>query len=127
MATNNTERFGFSVSAGNDRPDPCNLRIMTLERVNKIIENKRYEPKLTSQLKRMASLYPQQALENFVQNFDHHLLKARQAIRISKPTTSPVEAAEVTEVAEITEVTEVAVEEIVTHENSHAPSVEEFE
>ena len=72
----------------------------------------------------MASLYPQQALENFVQNFDHHLLKARQAIRISKPTTSPVE---VTEVAEITEVTEAAVEEIVTHENSHAPSVEEFE
>jgi len=123
MATNNTEKIGFSLSAGGNKPEPCNLRILTLERVNKIIEGKRYDPKLTFELKRMASRYPQQALESFVQNFDHHLLKARQAIRLVKPTKLTVEVAEV---AEVTEAIETIEEEITTNEISHAPSIEEF-
>jgi hypothetical protein len=30
-------------------------------------------------------------LENFIAKFDTHLLKARKNLRLSKPTTSPVE------------------------------------
>jgi len=92
MPTNNAERAGFSVSLNNDAEKvPCKLRIMTLERVYRIIESKNYDAKVTSELKKSASKYPQQALENFMQNFDKHLLRARKAVRLSSPTVSPVD------------------------------------
>lgn len=92
MPINNAERAGFSLSLNNDAEKvPCNLRVMTLERVYKIIDSKNYDAKLTAELKKSAGRYPQQALENFVQNFDKHLLRARKAIKLSKPTVSPIE------------------------------------
>lgn len=89
---NSTEQFGFKVGLQNaEEKEPCNLSIMTLERVYKIIESKSFEPKLTVEMKKLAAKYPQQALENFIAKFDTHLLKARKNLRLSKPTTSPVE------------------------------------
>ena len=89
MATNNTENMRFRVSVGNDEKEVCKLRIMTLERVNKIIDSRKIEPRIAYQLKQMAARYPQQALENFVMNLDHHLHKARQASKNGTPTLSP--------------------------------------
>ena len=114
MSTNNAETIGFSLSMGNidDRPE-CNLRVMTLERVLKIIDRKNYDARLTAELKKVASAYPQQALENFVKNFDTHLLRARKAVRLSKPTVAPIETTVVDEKAQ--------------EENNHAPQETEFD
>ena len=51
---NSTEQFGFKVGLQNaEEKEPCNLSIMTLERVYKIIESKSFEPKLTVEMKRV--------------------------------------------------------------------------
>lgn len=92
MSTNNAEKASFKITIGNEADKiPCNLRTMTLERVWKIIESKNYDSKVTAELKKYAAKYPQQALENFVHNFDKHLMKARKAVKLSKPTVSPSE------------------------------------
>jgi hypothetical protein len=86
---NSAEKFGFKVGiAGDEQKKPCNLQIMTLERVNNFIDNKKFDAKLSVELKKLAARYPQQALENFIQNFNTHLLNARKTIRLSKPTTT---------------------------------------
>ena len=109
---NSTEKFGFKVGLQNsEEKQPCNLNIMTLERVYKIIESKQFDPKLTVEIKKLAAKYPQQALENFIEKFDTHLLRARKSLRLSKPTTAPVELGE----------------EQPQKEENYAPKVDEFE
>ena len=113
MSTNNSERLNFQVSAqGSESKEPCKLRIMTLERVNNFIESKRIDAKVKAELMRIAARYPQQALENFIHNFDHHLLKARQASKLSKPTVTAVELGD---------------EPQQQDEAIYAPKIEEFE
>jgi hypothetical protein len=109
---NSAEKFGFKVGiAGDEEKKPCKLQIMTLERVYNFIDNKKFDAKLTVELKKLASKYPQQALENFIHNFNTHLLKARKTIRLSKPTTTLPELGEDTQPKEF----------------NNAPKVDEFE
>lgn len=113
MSSNNTEKFSFNVSVpSHESRTPCNLRIMTLERVNKIIDAKNIELKVAHQLKIMAAKYPQQALENFILKLDHHIMKARDLTKKSKPTLAPVELGD---------------ENTIKEESSDAPKNEEFE
>lgn len=114
MPTNNTEKMGFSVSMGQEKREPCNLRTITLERVYKFIENKNIDAKLTFQLKKMAAVYPQQALENWMKNFNIHLLKARSLVKLSKPEISPVELGDEPKIPSREEI-------------DHVPQNEEFE
>ena len=87
MGSNSTDSISFKVvtpSSGEGR-SYCKLFTMTLEKVNKWIDDKKLDPKLTLQLKKMVAVYPEQALENWVKNYKHHLTKARKALKLVAP------------------------------------------
>lgn len=94
MAKNTGEGINFKIvvpnaAAEGRRPSP--LFRMTLEKVHQWLDRKKLEPRLTVQLKKMASTYPEQALENWVKNFRHHLTNARKTLKLSAPETPTAE------------------------------------
>jgi len=74
-----TEGMKFSISAGNTRK-PSKLNTITLEKVFAWIEKKGLDKPVVVELKKMASVYPQAALENWMKNYQMHLVKAREKI-----------------------------------------------
>jgi hypothetical protein len=94
MAKNTGEGINFKIvmptgAAEGRKPSP--LFRMTLEKVHQWLDRKKLDPRLTLQLKKMASVYPEQALENWVKNFRHHLTNARNALKLNVPETTRVE------------------------------------
>jgi hypothetical protein len=83
----NAEHLNLKINAGERKNQPCNLRIITLEKVIQFIDNKKIDFNTKKILKNSASKYPQQALENWVKNFDKHLIKARTCLKLNKPKT----------------------------------------
>lgn len=81
------ENLNVKINAGEGKNQPCNLRIVTLEKVLQFIENKKIDLNTKKILKNSASKYPQQALENWVKNFDRHLIQARNCLKLNKPKT----------------------------------------
>ena len=74
-----TEGINFSLSAGRSRK-PSKLNTITLEKVFAWIEKKGLDEPVVKELKKMASVYPQAALENWMKNYQMHLVKARDII-----------------------------------------------
>ena len=74
-----TEGINFSLSAGNSRK-PSKLNTITLEKVFAWIEKKGLDDAVVKELKKLASVYPQTALENWMKNYQMHLVKAREII-----------------------------------------------
>lgn len=74
-----TEGINFSVSAGNSRKH-SRLNTITLEKVFAWIAKKGLDEQVVVELKKMASVYPQAALENWMKNYQMHLVKAREKI-----------------------------------------------
>lgn len=74
-----TEGLNFSVSnmSGSGRK-PSKLNTITLEKVNAWIEKKNLDKPIEKELKLMAAVYPQDALENWMKNFQLHLVRARE-------------------------------------------------
>lgn len=78
---NETEKIKFRMSAGKeeiDRRAPCNFKILTLNDVDKIIDNKEIDDNIKVELKKMARKYPFQALSTFVKNIEKNISKARK-------------------------------------------------
>lgn len=78
---NETERVKFRLSAGRDEIDkrvPCNFKILTLNDVDKIIDEKEIDEKTKEELKKMARKYPFQALPIFIRNIDKNISKVRK-------------------------------------------------
>lgn len=77
------EGINFSVSnmssAGRRQ---SRLNTITLEKVLAWIDGKNLqEPILVKELKKMAAVYPEKALENWMKNFQIHLTRARKNIK----------------------------------------------
>jgi len=91
MGSNSTDNINFKVVTPNSAGDRPNSKLftMTLEKVNKWLDNKKIDPKITIQLKKMAAVYPQQALENWVKNYKHHLTNARKSLKLAAPEKTP--------------------------------------
>lgn len=92
MATNNTEALNFKVTAtGNSDADerkPCNLHRLTLEKVHKWLDARELDDATKKRLKKMCSMYPEEALENWLNNFTIHLSRAREYLaKNTKPKT----------------------------------------
>jgi len=78
---NETEKFKFRLSANkeeNEKRVPSNLKILTLNEVIKIIDEKEIEESTKEKLKKMARNYPFQALSNFIKNIDKNISKLRK-------------------------------------------------
>lgn len=78
---NETERFKFRLSANKEEYEkriPSDLKILTLNQVNKIIDEKDIEDTIKEKLKKMARNYPFQALSNFIKNIDRNISKLRK-------------------------------------------------
>jgi len=117
MATNNTESVNFKVGAlggsSNDDRQPCNLNRITLEKVFRWLDKRDLDAPTTARLKKMCSSYPEEALQNWLNNFTIHLSRARDYVTKNQPTNQKSE--------ELTEKPEG------TPEIDTAPHVEEFE
>lgn len=91
MAKNTTEGVNFKIVMPHGDIDrlPCKLQTVTLEKVCRFIDEKEISPKIKAQLKKMAGTYPEQALENWVNNFSHHLTRARRLVKQQGPEKLP--------------------------------------
>lgn len=93
----------FSVSSGKSR-NPSKLNTLTLEKVIAWIDKKESDEPVRRELKKMVSVYPQPALDNWMKNYQTHLAKARQAvshkqrIEIVELGEEPIEMPESTEI-----------------------------
>lgn len=116
----NAEGFNFSVSnmSASGRKK-SKLNTITLEKVNVWIENKNLDKPIENELKIMASVYPQNALENWMKNFQLHLVRAREKFQKSRKI-------EVIDLVE--ELVEKSVDDIVENDSTigKAPQTDEF-
>ena len=84
------EHLNFSVGAGNPnkkqkkRP-PCNLKVLTLEKLHNWIDNLSIDDLLKIELKKSCSAYPQQALPFWQKNYSKHLSAAQNLLQNKKP------------------------------------------
>jgi hypothetical protein len=85
MATNNAEGINFKiVSTGNHQFDnrrPTKLVHLTLEKVLRFIDAKQLDVHVAALLKKTVNAYPENALENWVNNFSIHLSNARKKVQ----------------------------------------------
>lgn len=90
MATNNAESVNFKVSAtgDDDEKQPCNLNRITLEKVHRWIDKRDLDDPTKARLKKMSSMYPEEALQNWLGNFTIHLSRARQFLAKNQPAHS---------------------------------------
>lgn len=78
---NETEKIKFRMAAGREDVEkraPCNFKILTLNDVDRIIDNKEVDESIKIELKKMARKYPFQALTNFVKNIEKNISKVRK-------------------------------------------------
>jgi hypothetical protein len=98
MSTNNTENLGFRIlTMGREEVDarrPCNLRPLTLEKLNAWIDAKRIDSRLKEELKKSAASYPNQALFTWQKMYSKHLAKAQNTLQDKPAPPSPVSAVE---------------------------------
>ena len=81
------EKFKMKISTGNDIIDnrvSSNFRILNLNKVISIIEDRVQDDGIRSILKESASSYPHQALESFVRNLDRHISNAIKKLKDNK-------------------------------------------
>ena len=95
-----TEGLNFSVSnmSGANRK-PSNLITITLEKVIAWLKKKGLDEPVEKELIKMASVYPQNALENWMKNFQMHLVRARSEVQ-KKHKIEVVELEELNELEE---------------------------
>lgn len=77
---NEAEKIKFRLAANKEEYEkrvPCNFIMLTLNDVNKIIDQKEIDENIKEKLKKMARNYPFQALPNFVKNIDNNISKIR--------------------------------------------------
>lgn len=85
MATNNAEGMNFKVvSMGSplvDERRPSNLRPLTLDKLDLFIDSKVNDQRTAEQVKKLARVYPQQALWSFKKNIQTHIARAQKKLK----------------------------------------------
>jgi hypothetical protein len=80
--TNSTEGVNFKVltmgKSEIDRRQPSNLNVMNLKKVQSWIDAKPISDELKDELKKMASTWPDQALDFWVKSYSRHLENAQR-------------------------------------------------
>lgn len=77
---NDAERIKFKIGSPMEeikKRVPCNFTILTLNDVDRIIDERELEEEMKSELKKMARNYPFQALPTFIKNIDRNISKIR--------------------------------------------------
>lgn len=79
---NSNEGLNFRIHLiGQANRVPCNLNPITLDKLINWIDKKEVEMPVKEELKRMAGKYPENALPNWVKNYNRHLLKAKKKVK----------------------------------------------
>jgi hypothetical protein len=85
MSGRSAEGINFSVtnlSGGEEKK--VFVQYVTLEKVKIWIDKKPLDAEIKYQLKKLASTYPERALGNWMQNFDKHLIRAKNVLKSKK-------------------------------------------
>lgn len=76
-----SESFNMKVSVTNsNKREPCNFKSITVKKLFNYIDATPYDVELKNELKKSIGNYPQNALENWFENFDLHVSKARNKV-----------------------------------------------
>lgn len=86
MSTQTGESMNFKVVAfGDPARQPCNFKVLTLEKLTKWINAQSLAPAVKEELVKKAETYPTCALSSFKKNFQTHLSKAQKIVRDKTP------------------------------------------
>lgn len=86
MSTKTGEGVNFKVVAfGDQTRQPCNFKVLTLEKLTKWINAQSLDPTVKEELVKKATTYPTCALPSFRKNFQTHLSKAQKIVRDKTP------------------------------------------